>query len=114
MKIRVVVFIILFPIVVFLLIYLSNEQTYKQNFHGVIEGINFDIHNNPVVKLNLIENPISLLHFSFDNSPNSLMIGDSLNKKKGNVTLFHYRKNNDGIYFLYNKYPPDGAQMSER
>ena len=101
--IRVISFLILFPILIYILIYISNKQSISENFNGVVKEINYDGHGNPRVKLN-DNNFINLLLFSLDSSPKSIKVGDSLNKKKGDSILFHYKKDKKGVYYLFNQY----------
>lgn len=100
--IRIFVFIVLFSFLVYFLITYSKNQLKNENFNGVVKEINYDGHGNPRVRLDE-NNFINLLLFSFDDSPKSIMVGDSLNKKKGSSYLFHYKIENNE-YFLYNKY----------
>lgn len=100
---KVITFIIVFLIIVYFALFFSEKQAIKEDFSGVVKEINYDAHGNPRVKFSNGDF-INLLLFSFDDSPKNIKIGDSLNKKKGSSLLFHYKQNENGIYYLFNKY----------
>ncbi|PHR69242.1 MAG: hypothetical protein COA67_10965 [Lutibacter sp.] len=100
---RVIGFFGFFLIIVLFLNDLSKKQAKNMGFSGIITELDYDGHENPRVKFKN-EKFINLLHFSFDNNPKRIIVGDSLYKKKESLILYHFKKNKENKFYLYDEY----------
>lgn len=97
---RLVIILVLFSAIIVFLDFRSKKLALSQNFSGVVQKVSY-YGGKRDVKVRLSNGQFYILDLYVVKKDDNVKVGDSLFKKKGELDLYHFKKNSKGHYQFY-------------